>query len=68
MTAEVNMCSGNSHEAGLCAFSYLCVGSISGHIGPHWTIVIVWGRDGYPEKDSNLVCAKLGVRVNGAVR
>lgn len=51
---------GNSHEAGLSAFSYLCVGSVPGHRGSHWTIVIVWGRDGSPEKDPNLVCVKLG--------
>lgn len=52
---------GNSHEAELCAFSYQCIGSIPGRRGPHWTIVIMWGRDGSPEKDPNLVCTKVVV-------
>lgn len=52
---------GNSHAAELCAFSYQCIGSIPVRRGPHWTIVIMWGRDGSLEKDPNLVCTKLAV-------
>lgn len=52
---------GNGHEAELQASGYLCGRSIPGRRGPHWTIVVVWGRDDSPEKDPNLVCTKLVV-------